>query len=461
MRSAGAWLLAMTLLAPLARGATEPALSPPASTAARPVVVVTVDGAIGPATAQHLQRALASAGKQHAQLLVLQIDTPGGLDTSMRVIIKDVLASSIPVATYVAPSGARAASAGTYLLYASHIAAMAPASNLGAATPVAIGIGGPQHEERAPARPASGASQPEPPGDAMTAKRIADAAAYLRSLAQLRGRNAEWAERAVRESVSLSAADALAMKVVDFVAADVPDLLRQLDGRDVAVQGGRVHLATREAPVIRFEADWRSRLLSVITDPSLALILMLVGLYGLLFEFSNPGFVLPGVVGAICLVLALFALQMLPVNYAGLALILLGIAFLVAEAFLPSFGTLGLGGVAAFAFGAVLLFDTDAPGFGVPLWLIAVLTLSSAAFVLAVAGMAAKSQRRPLAHGSPQLVGAQGELVEFADGEGWALVGGEHWKVRGSGELRPGAPVRVVRVLGSSTLEIEGIAEGA
>ena len=461
MRSAGVWLLAMTLLAPLARGATEPISSPPASTASRPVVVVSIDGAIGPAAAHHLQRALASAGKQHAQLLVLRIDTPGGLDTSMRVIIKDVLASSIPVATYVAPSGARAASAGTYLLYASHIAAMAPASNLGAATPVAIGIGGQQPEERPPARPASGASQPEPPHDAMGAKRIADAAAYLRSLAQLRGRNAEWAERAVRESVSLSAADALAMKVVDLVAADVPDLLRQLDGRDIAVQGGRVHLATRGAPVHHFEADWRSRLLSVITEPSLALILMLVGLYGLLFEFSNPGFVLPGVVGAICLVLALFALQMLPVNYAGLALILLGIAFLVAEAFLPSFGTLGLGGVAAFAFGAVLLFDTDAPGFGVPLWLIAVLTLTSAGFVLAVAGMAAKSQRRPLVHGSPQLVGAQGELVEFADGEGWALVGGEHWKVRGSAALRPGAPVRVVRVLGSSTLEIEGIAEGA
>jgi membrane-bound serine protease (ClpP class) len=454
MRSAGTWLLAMTLLAPLAHGAGDTAVPAPA----RPVVVATVDGAIGPATAHHLQRALATAGKQNAQLLVLRIDTPGGLDTSMRQIIKDVLASPIPIATYVAPSGARAASAGTYLLYASHIAAMAPASNLGAATPVAIGIGGPQPEPAT--RPASGASQAEPATDSMTAKRIADAAAYLRSLAQLRGRNAEWAERAVRESVSLSASDALAMKVVDLVAADVPDLLKQLDGREVPVQAGRVRLATRDAPVITFDADWRSRLLSVITEPSLALILMLVGIYGLLFEFSNPGFVLPGVVGAISLVLALFALQMLPVNYAGLALILLGIAFLVAEAFLPSFGTLGLGGVAAFAFGAVLLFDTDAPGFGVPAWLIAVLTLSSAAFVLVVAGMAAKSRKRPLSHGAPQLVGAAGELVEFAGGEGWALVQGEHWKVRGSGELRPGAPVRVVRVLGS-TLEIEGIAKGA
>ncbi|WP_280153554.1 nodulation protein NfeD [Piscinibacter sp. XHJ-5] len=459
MWSAGTWLLAMALLAPMAHGASEPAVSPPAAQVRRPVVVTTVDGAIGPATAHHLQRALAAAAKHDAQLVVVQIDTPGGLDTSMRQIIKDVLASSIPVATYVAPNGARAASAGTYLLYASHIAAMAPASNLGAATPVAIGIGGAQPEHGAPAgRPASGASQAEPPADSMTAKRIADAAAYLRSLAQLRGRNAEWAERAVRESVSLSAADALAMKVVDLVAADVPDLLRQLDGREVPVVGGRMRLATRDAPVSSFDADWRSRLLSVITEPSLALILMLVGIYGLLFEFSNPGFVLPGVVGAISLVLALFALQMLPVNYAGLALILLGIAFLVAEAFLPSFGALGLGGVAAFAFGAVLLFDTDAPGFGVPGWLIAVLTLSSAAFVLLVAGMAAKSRQRPLAHGAPQLVGVRGELVEYAGGEGWALVQGEHWKVRGSGDLRPGAQVRVVRVLGT-TLEIAAVAE--
>jgi membrane-bound serine protease (ClpP class) len=298
----------------------------------------------------------------------------------------------------------------------------------------------------------------------MTAKRLADASAYIRSLAQLRGRNAEWAEKAVRESVSLSAREALSSKVVDLIANDVPDLLRQLDGRQLAVAGGSVRLATSGAPLVTYEADWRSRLLTVITDPSLALILMLVGIYGLLFEFSNPGFVLPGVVGGICLLLALFALQMLPVNYAGLGLILLGIAFLVAEAFLPSFGVLGFGGIVAFAAGAVLLIDSDSPAFGIPLTLIAVLTAGSAAFILAVVGMAAKARRRPVVSGASALLGAPGELLEFAGGEGWAMVRGEHWRVRGAAPLLPGTRVRVVGVR-DLTLEVAaepgGTVEGA
>jgi membrane-bound serine protease (ClpP class) len=295
----------------------------------------------------------------------------------------------------------------------------------------------------------------------MAAKRLADASAYIRSLAQLRGRNADWGEKAVRESVSLSASEALKLKVVDIVASDVSDLLRQLDGRRLTTSSGSVQLATAGAPLVVFEADWRSRLLSVITEPSLALLLMLVGIYGLLFEFANPGFVLPGVVGGIALLLALFALQMLPVNYAGLALILLGIAFLVAEAFLPTFGALGFGGIVAFATGAVLLFDSDSPGFGVPYELIAVATVVSAAFVLIVAGMAAKARRRPLVTGTAAtLVGAGGELVEFAGGEGWAKVQGEHWRVRGSDALSPGARVRVVGVHGS-TLQIAAADTGA
>src|SRR4051812_47703967 len=249
-----------------------------------PVVVLQVDGAIGPATADYLHRGLALAQRQHAQLLVLQIDTPGGLDAAMRSMIKDILSSPVPVATFVAPGGARAASAGTYLLYASHVAAMTPASNLGAATPVAIGIGG-SSSNPLPARPASGASAAPAAegGDAMAAKRIHDASAYIRSLAQLRGRNAEWAERAVREAVSLPAAEALQLKVVDLVAADVPDLLRQLDGRELRVNGDVQRLQTLGAPVQAFEEDWRSRLLSTITNPSLALLLMMVGLYGLAF----------------------------------------------------------------------------------------------------------------------------------------------------------------------------------
>jgi membrane-bound serine protease (ClpP class) len=291
----------------------------------------------------------------------------------------------------------------------------------------------------------------------MAAKRIGDAAAYIRSLAQLRARNVEWAERAVREAVSLSSQEALKMKVIDLVASDLSDLLRQLDGRQVKLASGSVRLATQGALVVEFEADWRTRLLSVIADPSLALILMLVGIYGLLFEFSNPGFVLPGVVGGICLLLALFAFQMLPVNYAGLALILLGVGMLVAEAFLPSFGVLGLGGIAAFVLGAVLLIDSETPGFGIPASLIAVVSVVSAAFILVVAGMAAKARRRPVVNivsGSSALVGATGELVEFAGGEGWAMIRGEHWKVRSAGNLSSGSGVRVTRVHGVA-LEVE------
>ena len=445
MRPANAIWCGLALLLGLSGVAI--AQAPPAAAAA-PVVLISIDGAIGAASSDHLHRALAQAAKVRAQLAVLQLDTPGGLDSAMRGIIKDILASNVPVAVFVAPNGARAASAGTYILYASHVAAMAPASNLGAATPVALGMPGMPNPAEAP--PASGAASGAPATDTMGAKRTADAAAYLRSLAQLRGRNAEWAERAVRESVSLAAPDALKLGVIDLVAQDVTDLLRQLDGREIRVATGQsVRLATANAPRIAIEADWRTRLLAVIADPNMALILMMIGIYGLLFEFANPGFLLPGVAGAISLVLALFALQMLPVNYAGLALILLGVGFFVAEAFVPSYGTLGLGGVVAFASGAVLLIDSEAPGFGVSPVLIGVLTAGSAALIVGVAGMAAKARRRPVVSGASSLLGAAGELVEFAGGEGWALVHGEHWKVHGSGALRPGDRVRVTGTRGA------------
>ncbi|MBE7417187.1 MAG: nodulation protein NfeD [Ideonella sp.] len=440
------WLCSVALGAAL-WGVAALAQSPKVA-AVPPVLVVQIDGAIGPAAAERVTRALDRAVRERAQLVVLQLDTPGGLDTAMRTIIKAMLASPVPVATFVAPQGARAASAGTYILYASHIAAMAPATNLGAATPIAIGLPSPGGEA-----PAASAPQGKTAGhDALEAKRVNDASAYIRSLAQLRGRDAAWGERAVREAVSLPATDALKRHVIDLIAADVPDLLRRLDARVVrrdAAQGGALTLHTAGAAVVVLEPDWRDKLLAAISDPSLALVLMMVGFYGLLFEFMNPGYVAPGVIGGVALLLALWGLQMLPINYAGLALILLGIAFFVGEAFVPSYGTLGIGGVAAFALGAVLLVDSEAPGFAIPWPLIAAVTAVSAVVVVGVAGMAARARRRPVVSGSAAtLVGAGGTVIEADGAEGWADVNGERWRVRATMPLQPGQRVRVTQVDG-------------
>jgi len=423
-----------------------------ATAAPAPAYIVPIAGPIGPATADFIERGLQRADKERASVVVLEIDTPGGLDVSMRAIIKAILASPVPVAAYVAPSGARAASAGTYILYASHIAAMAPGTNLGAATPVAIGVPDVAPQPRAP-KPdgdkhddkTSGAKPPDESGSAgtMTRKQTHDAAAYIRGLAQMRGRNAEWGERAVREAVSLSADDALAQNVIDVTARDVPELLQRIDGRKVVVVDGERALATAGAETVTIEPDWKSRFLAVIADPSVALILMMIGVYGLFFEFANPGFVLPGVAGAICLLIALFALHMLPVNYAGLALLLLGISFLVAEAFFPSYGSLGVGGIVAFAIGAVLLIDTDVPGFGIPRALIAALAIVTALFVFVVSGVALKARRRPVVTGREALIGSVGVALDDVDREGWARVNSEVWRVRSAEPLKRGQPVRV------------------
>ncbi len=421
------WVLLLLLLG----------ITPGGQAAPGAVWVLGIDDAIGPASADYLVRSLGQAQAQGAQLVVIRMDTPGGLDSAMRQMIKAILASSVPVASYVAPSGARAASAGTYILYASHIAAMAPGTNLGAATPVRIG--------GAPGTPSDDKAKG---GDdeTLARKQVNDAAAYIRGLAQMRGRNADWAEKAVREAVSLSANEALRLNVIDQVADDLPDLLRELDGKTLQVAGQPRQLQTAGASVVEHLPDWRTRVLAVITNPSVALVLIMIGVYGLLFEFMNPGSAVGGVVGGICLLLALYALQLLPVSFAGVALILLGITFMIAEAFLPSFGVVGFGGIVAFVVGALILVDTDAPGFGIPLALIGTLALLSALLIGGVLGMALKARRRALVSGDAGLVGSLVTVTQVMASDpfcGVVLAQGEQWQVQCATPLQAGQNVRV------------------
>jgi membrane-bound serine protease (ClpP class) len=414
----------------------------------RRAILMDVQGPIGPATMDFLVSSLEEAALRNAELVIIRLDTPGGLDSSTRDIVKAILNSPVPVATFVAPEGARAASAGTYILYASHIAAMSPATNVGAATPVNIMGAKPPGQDKDPGEDEEGSGSTPVSEDAMSRKAINDAAAYVRGLANKRGRNAEWAELAVREAASITSIEALEIGVIDLIAKDVPDLLEQVDGRTVEVQGRKRVLNTSSLLVEQIEPGWKSELLGVITSPTIAYLLLLIGIYGLILEGYNPGAILPGVVGAICLLTALYAFQMLPVNYAGFALILLGIILMIGEVMAPSFGALGIGGVISIVIGSIILIDTDVPGFAVSRPLIGAIALASSLGLLAIIGVAMRARQRPVVAGREQFIGAVGTALGDFERQGSVFVHSERWSAVTASPLRKGQAIVVTGIDG-------------
>jgi membrane-bound serine protease (ClpP class) len=427
-----AWLLAL---------AGTQALAAP-----RTAVVIALDGAIGPGSASYVVRSLHEAERQDAAAVVLRMDTPGGLDSAMRDIIRAMLASPVPVLAYVAPGGARAASAGTYILYAAALAAMAPGTNLGAASPVSMFAPTPLADSGAkPADDGGKTDQPAKaaPRDAELTKVTNDSVAYIRGLATLHGRNADWAEQAVREAVSLPYDAALGKHVIELVAADVPDLLAKANGRSVIVAGKPVHLETAGLPIAEVEPGLRDRLLALLTDPSIVYLLLLAGLFGIAFEASHPGIYAPGVIGVICVLVGGYGLNLLPIDYAGLALVLLGLGLMATEAFVPSFGAFVLGGASSFVIGSLLMFE--APGLQLPLTVIAVATLAAAALFGLALALLVRARRRPLMGGTATLIGSPGRaIIGWTGLQGEVVVQGERWRARATGPLQSGQVIRVI-----------------
>jgi membrane-bound serine protease (ClpP class) len=442
-RARWGWLRLVMALVYLLGGLALVAIGPSIGQQANngPVLVFDVKGVIGFTSADYLKRAVQRAQDENASLIIMRIDTPGGLVSSTREMIQTILASPIPIVGYVAPSGARAASAGTYLMYASHLAAMAPATHLGAATPIQMGAPG----TTPPTQPSKDEKNDDGQAGAAERKLMNDAVAYLRGLAELRNRNADWAEKAVREGATLTANQALQENVIEIVAPDLRELLAAVDGRSVTTSAGPVTLATRDKPIIQVDPSWHIQVLQVIADPNVAFILLLIGIYGILFELLNPGAIFPGVIGGISLVLALTALTVLPTNLGGVALLLLGIALLAGEAFTPGFGIMGIGGIVAFILGGLFLFDPDQVDidFSVSTPLIIGAAIASAGILAGVLGVAVRSRQREVRTGAEQLIGSSGEVVQWSGQTGRVRVHGETWAARSGSVLLEGDPVVV------------------
>ena len=440
------WCLLLVAILPsmTSARATQNAISPVM------VAQISLDGPIGPASAQYFEDAAQRAARDGAAAIVLRLDTPGGLSESMRQIITNMLACPLPIIVYVAPDGARAASAGTYILYAGQLAVMAPATHVGAATPVALGRRTPMPQAKPDRQPAAASSSKNtgPVADDAESNKVAnDAIAYIRSLAQLRGRNAEWAVQAVRGAQTLTADEAVQKQVIDFVATDIDDLLRKADGRKVRVGQRMITLHLAGASVRSYAPNARTRFLQVITHPTIAYLLLVGGLVGLLLEALHPGAMLPGIVGGISLLIGLYALQLLPVNYAGLALIVLGVGLLVAEAVHPGVGALGVGGVVSFVVGSIMLMDTDIPGYAINPGVIAGIAFSAVVLLGVVLWLALSAHRARQVTGDATIVSDTGELLAPTDSacEGWMMLHGERWRIRCETALPAGAAVRVIR----------------